>query len=42
LHGGVTRPADDAQGRDPYWYIVYSNRTYPVRQDLVKSVEKAA
>ncbi len=41
FHSGLTQPADDVQDRDPYWYIVYSNRTYPVRKDLVKSVEKA-
>ena len=42
FHSGLTQPADEVQDRDPYWYIVYSNRTYPVRKDLVKSVEKAA
>lgn len=42
FHSGLTQPADDVQDHDPYWYIVYSNRTYPVRKDLVKSVEKAA
>lgn len=42
FHSGLTQPADDVQDRDPYWYIVYSNRIYPVRKDLVKSVEKAA
>ena len=42
FHSGLPQPADDVQDRDPYWYIVYSNRTYPVRKDLVKSVEKAA
>ena len=41
FHSGLTQPADDVQDRDPYWYIVYSNRTYPVRKDLVKTVEKA-
>ncbi len=42
FHSGLTQPADDVQDRDPYWYIIYSNRTYPVRKDLVKTVEKAA
>ncbi len=41
FHSGLTQPADDVQDRDPYWYIVYSDRTYPVRKDLVKTVEKA-
>ncbi|MFA7693656.1 MAG: lytic transglycosylase domain-containing protein [Candidatus Hydrogenedentales bacterium] len=42
FHSGLTQPADAVHDRDPYWYIVYSNRTYPVRKDLVKAVEKAA
>ena len=42
FHSGLTQPADDVQDRDPYWSIVYSNRTYPGRKDLVKNVEKGA
>lgn len=41
FHSGLTQPADDIQDKDPYWYIVFNNRTYPVRKDLVKTVEKA-
>jgi hypothetical protein len=42
FHSGLTQPADNVEDRDPYWYIEYGNRTYPVRKDLVKSVEKPA
>jgi hypothetical protein len=42
FHSGLTQPADNVEDKEPYWYIVFGNRTYPVRKDLVKSVEKAA
>ncbi len=42
FHSGLTQPADKVEDRDPYWYIEYGNRTYPVRKDLVKLVEKPA
>lgn len=40
FHSGLTQPADNVVDRDPYWYVEYGNRTYPVRKDLVRSVEK--
>ncbi|HRZ83323.1 MAG TPA: lytic transglycosylase domain-containing protein, partial [Candidatus Hydrogenedentes bacterium] len=40
FHSGLTQPADKVEDKEPYWYIEYANRVYPVRKDLVKSVEK--
>ncbi len=42
FHSGLTQPASSVVDRDPYWHIEYGNRTYPVRKDLVKSIEKPA
>ena len=42
FHSGLTQPADGFEDRDPYWYIEYGNRTYPVRKDLVKHIEEKA
>jgi hypothetical protein len=42
FHSGLTQPADNVEDRDPYWYIEYGNRTYPVRKDLVKHIEEKA
>lgn len=42
FHSGLTQPADSVEDRDPYWYIEYGNRTYPVRKDLVKNIEEKA
>ncbi len=42
FHSGLTQPASSVSDRDPYWYIEYGNRTYPVRKDLVKSIEEPA
>ena len=40
FHSGLTQPADKVEDKEPYWYIEYANRVYPVRKDLVKTVEK--
>lgn len=42
FHSGLSQPADNVEDREPYWYIYYGNRTYPVRKDLVKHVEAPA
>lgn len=42
FHSGLTQPADNVEDRDPYWYIEYGNRIYPVRKDLVKHIEEKA
>lgn len=41
FHSGLTQPADQVHDKDPYWYIEYGPRVYPVRKDLVKAIEKA-
>ena len=41
FHSGLTQPADRVVDKEPYWFIEYANRSYPVRKDLVKSVEKS-
>ncbi|MCK5862161.1 MAG: lytic transglycosylase domain-containing protein, partial [Candidatus Hydrogenedentes bacterium] len=40
FHSGLTQPANSVEDREPYWYIGYGNRTYPVRKTLVKSIEE--
>ena len=40
FHSGLTQPADKVTDKDPYYYIHYEHRTYPVRKDLVKKIEK--
>lgn len=40
FHSGLTQPADKVEDKEPYWFIEYANRSYPVRKDLVKSIEK--
>ena len=42
FHSGLTQPAHRVTDRDPYWYIEYGKRTYPVRKDLVKHIEEPA
>jgi len=42
FHSGLTQPADEVVDKDPYYYIVYGKRTYPVRKDLVKAIEEPA
>ncbi len=42
FHSGLSQPADKVEDREPYWYIHYGNRTYPVRKELVKHVEEPA
>lgn len=42
FYSGLTQPADNVTDKDPYYYIDYGSRTYPVRKDLVKSIEEPA
>ena len=42
FYSGLTQPADNVTDKDPYYYINYGSRTYPVRKDLVKSIEEPA
>ena len=42
FHSGLTQPADSVVDKDPYYYIQYGNRTYPVRKDLVKKIDEPA
>jgi len=42
FHSGLTQPADNLVDKDPYYYIQYGRRTYPVRKDLVKQIEEPA
>ena len=42
FHSGLTQPADEVLDKDPYYYIEYGKRTYPVRKDLVKKIERPA
>jgi hypothetical protein len=35
---GLTQPADRVEEKDPYFYIYYQHRTYPVRKDMVLKV----
>lgn len=36
---GLTQPADRVTDQDPYYYIEYGRRVYPVRKDLVARIE---
>ncbi len=42
FHSGLTQPADNVVDKDPYWYIEYGKRTYPVRKELVQRIEEPA
>ena len=42
FHSGLTQAADKVTDKDPYYYIEYRNRTYPVRKDLVAKIENGA
>jgi len=42
FHSGLQQPADQVLDEDPYYYIVYGRRTYPVRKELVASIEEPA
>jgi len=42
FHSGLKQPADNVVEKDPYYYIDYGNRTYPVRKDLVKEIVEPA
>lgn len=39
---GLTQPADSVEDRDPYYYIEYGRRVYPVRKDLVNKIVEPA
>jgi hypothetical protein len=36
---GLTQPADTVKDEDPYWLIIYGNRSYKVRKDIVAAVK---
>lgn len=42
FHSGLTQAADKVTDKDPYYYIEFRNRTYPVRKDLVAKIENGA
>jgi len=42
FNSGLSQPADKVEDKDPFWYIHYGARTYPVRKDLVDKIEDAA
>ena len=42
FNSGLSQPADKVEDREPYWYIHYGSRTYPVRKDLVERIEDTA
>ncbi|MBI1317693.1 MAG: transglycosylase SLT domain-containing protein [Candidatus Hydrogenedens sp.] len=42
FNSGLSQPADRVEDKDPFWYIHYGTRTYPVRKDLVDKIEDAA
>lgn len=42
FHSGLTQPADKVVDKDPYWYIEYGKRVYPVRKELVRRIEEPA
>ncbi len=42
FHSGLQQPADQILDEDPYYYIVYGRRTYPVRKELVARIEEPA
>lgn len=42
FHSGLKQPADQILDEDPYYYIVYGRRTYPVRKELVERIEEPA
>jgi hypothetical protein len=42
FHSGLSQPADKVVDKDPFWYIHFGDRTYPVRKDLVKEIKEAA
>lgn len=42
FHSGLQQPADEVVDKDPYYYIVYGKRTYPVRKELVAKIDEPA
>lgn len=42
FHSGLKQPADRVIDEDPYYFIVYEKRTYPVRKELVARIEEPA
>ncbi|MBI2423221.1 MAG: lytic transglycosylase domain-containing protein [Candidatus Hydrogenedentes bacterium] len=41
FHSGVSQPADKVEDKEPFYYIHYNNRTFPIRKDLVKKIVEA-
>jgi hypothetical protein len=42
FESGLKQPADKVLDEDPYYFIVYNKRTYPVRKELVARIEEPA
>lgn len=42
FHSGLKQPADQVLDEDPYYFIVFEKRTYPVRKELVAHIEEPA
>ena len=42
FHSGLKQPADQVLDEDPYYFIVYEKRTYPVRKELVARIDEPA
>ncbi len=41
FHSGLTQPADQVVEKSPYYYVVFQDRTYSVRMNLVKEIVKS-
>jgi hypothetical protein len=38
FHSGLKQPADKIEDKEPYYYIHFGQRTYPVRKELVEKI----
>lgn len=39
---GLTQPADKIVDKEPYYYIEFMKRSYPIRKDLIEKIAEAA
>ncbi|MCC6143768.1 MAG: lytic transglycosylase domain-containing protein [Candidatus Hydrogenedentes bacterium] len=42
FHSGLKQPADKVEDKEPYYYIHFGQRTYPVRKELVEKIVEPA
>jgi soluble lytic murein transglycosylase-like protein len=42
FHSGLKQPADQVLDEEPYYFIVFEKRTYPVRKELVARIDEPA